>query len=586
MAGIFDPPEFKCEECGIGDSTQGYKVVEKRHLCPTCARNLASAILADASHKSVKWPCPQHSRKEVELLCSECKEAMCSTCALTSHHGHRMQDIEKFFIEKKEVLKRDVEKISAKQIERKSFLDKIASHSQELDDHLKDIRGKISVTFQTKSRDQKEQRGVQVARINKESDELIRHINENRRMQLKEVEEKFHNKQETLAKDQDNVLAELKVVEDNFVLMASKVKASTEATKDQLENTAALAESIMVDCDGKAFHEKIAEFHEKGMDKLPCFDHDHLDKLSKMVRKICFKRVDDIQTIGILEGKKTSYDLVKTVNLPSDVKEPFLLGSIDEQTVVLRNGIGSILYSVNVDSGSLETLMTEQKSRGIWDLAVFTLPDNSKGFAYSDFNAGVLKICNRDGTDERDVGLALPDDEARFAFVTVDRKGKLLAASHNTGEIHVINPQTGEHLRTIDDLGCTPINGCGTLSNGDIIILFGNSNICKIFRATGDVRMTLALAGWSRRIYFHVGVDDMIYVTYRKESGESAYVSYVSVLSPDGVLVKDKAIEFPTSYLHRFNPRCIVPAPGTVIILNGNVLLVYKETPGVDDLHH
>ncbi|XP_041482168.1 uncharacterized protein LOC121429256 [Lytechinus variegatus] len=580
MAGIFDPPEFKCEECGIGDSTQGYKVVEKRHLCQTCARNLASAILADASHRSVKWPCPQHDRKEVELLCPECKEAVCSTCALTSHHGHRMQDIEK-----KEVVKRDMEKISAKQIERKSFLDKITSHSQELDDHLKDIRGKISVTFQTKSRDQKEQRGVQVARINKKLDELIMNINENRRMQLKEVEEKFHNEQETLAKDRDNVLAELKVVEDNFVKMTSKVKASIEATKDQLESTAALAKSIMVDCDGKAFHEKITEFHEKGMDKLPCFDHDHLDKLSKMVRKIRFKRVDDIQTIGFLEGKKTSYDLVKTVNLPSDVKEPFLLGSIDEQTVVLRNDIGSILYSVKVDSGSLETLMTELKSRGIWDLAVFTLPDNSKGFAYSDFNAGVLKICNRDGTAEKDVGLTLPNDEARTAFVTVDRKGKLLAAGHNTGEIHVINPQTGEHLRTIDNLGCTPINGCGTLSNGDIIVFFENSNICKIFRATGDVRMTLALAGWSRRINFHVGVDDMIYVTYRKESGESC-VGYVSVLSPDGVLVKDKAIVFPTSNHHRFYPRCIVPAPGTVIILNGNVLLVYKETPGVDDLQH
>nr|XP_054770565.1 uncharacterized protein LOC129278411 [Lytechinus pictus] len=579
MAGLFDALGFKCDECGNddGDETQGYKVVEQRHLCPTCARNLASAILADAAHRSVKWPCPQHARKEVELLCSECKVAVCPTCALTSHHGHRMQDIEKFFIEKKKAMERDVEKISAKQVEMQSFRNKVECCSQKIDDHLEDIRAKISVTFQTKSQDQKERRDVQLVRINTEAEELIRQINEKRKMELAEMNEEYNNEHETLVKDRDGVLAELNIISDKLKKMTSDAKVSAEATKDQLESTAALAKSIVVDCDGKSFHEKIAEFHEKGMDNLPRLDHDHVDTISKIARKLGFKRVDDEQRIGTLTGQMASYEVEKTMKLSSDIQEPFLLGSIDEQTLIVRNGNGSGLYTVNIESRSVETLLGDKKTRGIWDLAVFP----GKGFVYSDYNAGLLKICDRQGNVLR--FLALPDDEARFAFLAVDRKGKLLAASHNTSNIHVIDPQTGAHLRTIGEVDCNPMMGCGVLSNGDIIIRSGNSDITRIFRATGEIKMRFPLADWSRRINFHIAPDDMIYVTYRERSDKS-YMGYVSLMSSAGDMRRDKVIEFPTSYLYRYHPRCVVPVPGTVVVLNGDVVLVYKETPGVNDL--
>ncbi|XP_030853080.1 uncharacterized protein LOC115929071 [Strongylocentrotus purpuratus] len=579
MASLFDALGFKCEECGNDgdDETQGYKVVEQRHLCPTCARNLASAILADMSHGAIKWPCPQHESKEVELLCCKCKVAVCHTCALTTHHGHQMQDIEKFFAEKREIVKKDVEEISAKQNETQSFLDKIESCSREMDGHFIDIKEKVSVTFQTKSQDQKERNTVQVAKVNAEAEELIRQINEKRRMELAEINEQYDNEHETLVKDRYRVLAELKVIVDIVCRMTAEAKASAETTGEELESTAAVAKSIMVDCDGKTFHKKVAKYHEMGMDKLPCLDHDHLDKLSTVAKKIRFKRVDDEQKIGILTGKNASFEMVKTVNISSDIQEPFLLGAIDEQTVVFRNGNGSALYSVNVKSGSMETLLTDKKTRGIWDLAV--LPD--KGFVYSDYNAGLLQFCDRDGNDER--SLALPNDESRFAYLTVDRKGKLLAASHNSGEIHVSDPETGSHLRTINDIECKPMMGIGTLANGDIIIRSGNSDICRIFRATGEVKMKFPLADWSRRLNFHVGADDMIYVTYRTGLNQD-YIGFVSLLSPNGDMRREKVIEFPTSYLYRYHPRCVVPVPGTVIILNGNALLVYKEIPGVYDL--
>lgn len=43
----------------------------------------------------------------------------------------------------------------------------------------------------------------------------------------------------------------------------------------------------------------------------------------------------------------------------------------------------------------MKTLMSAKKSRGIWDLY--------SGPPYSDYNAGLLQICDRDGNDERSV---------------------------------------------------------------------------------------------------------------------------------------------------------------------------------------
>ena len=579
MASLFDSLGLKCEECGENgdDSTQGYKVVEQKHLCQTCARRLAQAILSDVAMAAVKWPCPNHEKKEVEVYCRKCQAAMCHTCALTAHSGHEMEDIMKFFAKKKGSIKKDVDEISSRQSETRSFLEEMSKCSEEVEKHFGAIQNEILSSFEAKANYLNEERRAEISKIERDAEEEIRKIEEKRDAEIKKINNRTDDVKSNLERRHNAVSSELREIMSIISQKTARATSSAEDCMEKLESAETATKSLLVDCDSKAFQEQIEKLNKINFEEIPSPPKDLAERLSDIALKVTFKRVQHKERVGYLSGKQTTFEMAKTIQVPSEIQEPFLVGLMNEKKIAIRNGIGSALYAIDIETGLMDVLLEPDAKRGIWDVTFL----DEKRLAYSDYNSGTLQICDMNGECER--SLMLPKDGSRFAFLNTDTRGQLLAANHVEGEIYFIDSTTGLVLRTLNDIECKPIMEFGTLQNGDIIVRSGYTEVYHLFRSSGATKTKTSLADWSKRPSIHVGPDNMIYAISRSTSG-SEYTGRVSILSPDGVTRRENFIEFPTSCLYRYRPRCIVPCPGIVVILNGCVLLVYKETPGIDEL--
>lgn len=85
-----------CVETHISDVTKDHKVVPLKHRGFTPA-----------------YPkCPQHSLKQCELHCEQCRNPICAFCISSEKQkGHKLVDILEIFKSKKESLKRDLKEL-------------------------------------------------------------------------------------------------------------------------------------------------------------------------------------------------------------------------------------------------------------------------------------------------------------------------------------------------------------------------------------------------------------------------------------------------------------------------------------------
>ncbi|XP_072179829.1 uncharacterized protein [Diadema setosum] len=580
MAALFDSLGLKCQECGDSEegATQGYKVVELRHLCKTCAERIAHAILGDVSAGKVKWPCPEHDKKEVELYCKDCQVPMCHTCAVTTHVRHELADILKFFAQKKNTIEQDLTKISDLKSENLSFLEMLTKCSKDIDEHFDALESKLSTTLTTKLMDAEKKRNSEIEEARKRAKEEIDKIIENRESSIAEINARVDDVKFELEKKNNSVSAELQDMKSRLHLKISKARETTNVSLKTIDAEDSVAKSLLDDCDSKVFHDRLQNVDMSTFEKIPSTDKDLPALLTSIAKKVSYKREDGERNVGFLAGTKRSFEMVKTIKVSSDIEEPFLVCRVNQQAVAIRDGAGQGLYKVDVESGTIDPLMIADKKRGIWDAAFL----GSDRFAYSDYKKGMIYICRMDN-DKIEFHQDLPDDGSRYAYLSVDSRDRLIAADHVQGVFYVIDPKTGTICRTVSDIEARTIQSFDSLDNGEIVIKSGHAEISWVYLSSGKVKKIISLKNWNQRINCHVGADNRIYVLYRDEQ-EQSFTGKVGVLSSDGTTRQPNLIEFPTSWLYRYRPRCVMPTPGTLVILNGSVLLVYKETPGAGDL--
>ncbi|XP_071499507.1 uncharacterized protein [Diadema antillarum] len=583
MADLSDNLGLKCEECG--DSEEGatlrYRVVEQRHLCKTCAERIAHAILGDVSAGKVKWPCPEHDKKEVELYCKDCQIPMCHTCALTTHVRHELADILKFFAQRKQTIKGDLRKMSELKSEKATFLETLAECSKNVDGHFNDLESKLSTIFAAKLVDAEKKRKSEIEKACEQAEEEIDKIIEKRELVIANINARVKDVKSELDKKNNSVSAELQDIKFCLHRRISQAEEATHVSLKTIDAEEPVAQSLLDDCDSKVFHDRLQNLDMSIFAKIPSTDKDLPALLKSIAKKVNLKKGDGIRNVGYLTGTSRSFEMVKTIEVPADIEEPFLLGHANQQTIAIRDGAGQGLYKVDLESGTIDLLMVADKRRGIFDAAFL----GSDRFAYSDYKRGKIYICSVDN-GETELVKDLPYDGSRYAYLSVDSRrvvSRLLAADHIQGAFYVIDAETGAICNMISDIETRTMQSFDSLENGEIVIKSGHAEISWFYESSGKIKRILSLRSWSRSINCHVGADNMIYIVYVDEQ-EQGFIGKVGVLSSDGTVVQQNLIEFSTSWLYRYRPRCVMPTPGTLVILNGSVILVYKETPGAGDL--
>nr|XP_054757483.1 uncharacterized protein LOC129263603 [Lytechinus pictus] len=477
----------QCEgkECqSITDVT--YYVEEKKRLCDDCASKVGCITIANRGGPN--FYCDKHDEK-VKLYCKTHGEPMCHLCASVKHRypcvSQDLDDAIKEITGRLTVLN---EKAKEKLKEGRLCEDEINHCMKYIDTHLQALTDEVNSTIKEAINSDKVKEKMEADIINQEFDdqnqvyqedimkmnEKIRKNDEEREKQLELIhtnaqirQRHMDNKKIGLHRDIDNIVKE----KDRKI--RELMKSLQDDTKT-IENAIQTIDTVLEDDknivkDGHSVNISVS------------------DKLKKLVYKNDVKQITDrisyvrfVKGIGIkkYDGRIGGYDgewmLSDTTSVQDKITFPCIVGCIDECNVIITDRVSGSqhTYILDMNTKHIQRVITDIDTSCVMSCAL--LNDDKivcgrlrKGCT-GDSLTGFISVYNRQWMRINDV--TIPRNTTRdisWVDVAVDRDGMIIAAERAQSKIYVINPADSKIVNTITCKQDVWMRG--VLSSGHII---------------------------------------------------------------------------------------------------------------------
>ncbi|XP_013787373.2 tripartite motif-containing protein 2-like [Limulus polyphemus] len=457
--------EFLCDVC-----CEVHK--KESSSCNEMIISISELALREEQEKSKESPslmCPKHSFQTLRFYCRDCETAVCVTCTDIEHGGHGTMRLREAIEDQKDALKSLLQKAYSQVPNIKEAIEAVYVTSSNLSERYSQVSKEVYFCFET----------------------LIEIIQMRKSFLLKELEECYESKQQTLIQQREALGTIL-----------NSLSSSCEFTENVLTHSNE-TEILLI---RKQMTEKLKEFSELVVKKEPeensyiAFEEGNLNMLKSKIQEFgCIKTNSAVADETTASGEGLKRCIVGRPTLVSVVtkdrnREIVKTGNALLETEIVSTHL-SLLFTPEVlpqRNGSYDLVYTVTRE-GIYKLSIKLFGKHIKGSPFE------IKAYIGEGSSSSD----RPTSSKIPRTTAVRQRGIKRPPSYpSTISMRRRNPIEDDLILRIGTRGrgkgefANPQGVCFTES-GFIVVADSNNQCIQVFSLTGDCKLRFGIRGRS-----------------------------------------------------------------------------------------
>nr|XP_054767235.1 uncharacterized protein LOC129274450 [Lytechinus pictus] len=592
--------EVDCES--ITDIT--FYVKEKKKLCHDCA--LKKECIGIARRGVPNLLCKEHD----ELICLYCRthnEALCYSCALTDHRQQQCVQEDIMIALKKN--REDLSILKNRAIDKSDlcrvYENEIHKTKQAKDEHLQNIQNDVDSEIESAIERDKTREREDADKINNEIDEE----NEGFQDEIRELQEKIRKLQDKIEKNNEKrgkrheknrsiaekrrkpIIDKQRILHGDIQNIAQEIERkireleksyqddtkSAEKAKETLDRILEDDKNIVID--GHRVYASVSEELKKQLNEGEVKDVNRVVSGVRFVKGVGREKYD-----GRIDGYDGEWKLIDTINVRDKIGLPRIAGCIDEDKVMITDGLIGRTHTYMLHLNSKTTQRVINGSGTSYIISCAALNDDKivcgryiTGCT-GDSLPGCISVYDRHWNHINDV--TIPRNTTRtdaWVRVAIDQDGMIIAAEEGQSMIYVINPANDEIINTItckEEIAMRDV-----LSSGHIIAQPSPPDRrALVIDREGDHREIP-----HSDVILNVCVDrktDDIYIVTSDDEYKTCVIDQVM---SEGDMKKRRVASFPLSSRlgNRFKflvgSRVMMTSSGNMIASDGDDILIFKK---------
>eukprot|EP00057_Strongylocentrotus_purpuratus_P011363 XP_011665837.1 PREDICTED: tripartite motif-containing protein 15-like [Strongylocentrotus purpuratus] len=440
------------------------------------------------------WSCDKHG-EPIKFYCKEHKIPVCHPCA-TKEHCHKpckLDDIEDVILERRRKLDDKQQEIEEMKKQLKALSSKLESTSTFASNHFQAVNNELRMAFDDKLKIMKEKEKRSIRLIDEEVDKEIQIINEKRETRIKSCQEEAEQQQLPIRESQAKFESETKAISE---VVAKKIEDLTS------ESQHAISTMNNVDAKIKRINQHDKTLVNEDPQVLASLDEilnlkdvsDCLDRIQGEVQRLKFVEGEvGGEHYGRIDGYIGKWEHVKSIDVPSIVKKPWVRGLISDDEICVVDGNSYATYVTNIRTEHTEKVI--ERDVNVYITSCAPIDSNVIVCGRSDSTNGLITLYDRQWTVIRDISIPRISTFNDSMYIDVDGDGMILASQYSQSNIYVINPADGKIVNTIAMQDKVVRSEIQALSSGDIVVQTGDNEFTVISRS-GEEKAVIHSYEW------------------------------------------------------------------------------------------